>query len=474
MTSVLIRNVAVGRQCSVDVLVGTRTVLEIGRGLAAGPGGQVIDGAGGALIPGLHDHHVHLRAVVAARQSVDVSGVASPAEFDRIVSAAAVRADGGRWVRVIGWHEPAAGPLDRQRLDALAGPVPVRVQHRSGAVWVLNSTALEAVGAAGCDLPRIERDEHGMPTGRLFRLDDWLRDRLGPASAPISFAHGLARYAAECTRLGITGWTDATPDQGQSDIEEFSRLANHGVFAQRLVLMAPAGRTPPGQDWVTLGPVKVLLDDAAPPAVGELADRINSAHRAGSAVAVHCVTAEQLVITVAAFELAGTLDGAAGTDRIEHAGTVPSGYAKRLAGLGLAVVTQPGFIGARGDTYRREVPPVEQDWLYPAASLLRIGVAVAAGTDAPFGPMDPWQCMASAINRLTPDGAVLGRAERVPASRALQMFLAVPHNVRKTRIVAPRQPADLCLLHAPLREALASPSASTVHATIIGGNVHYN
>jgi predicted amidohydrolase YtcJ len=492
--TLLIKNVAVGGQPGLDVRVGPDTVLAVGPALPRSPGEPVLDGAGGAVIPGLHDHHVHLRAAVAARQSVDVSAAATPAEFDAIVAAAAGRERaGGRWVRVTGWHEHANGALDRYRLDALAGGVAVRVQHRGGAMWVLNSAALQRVGSLGDAPPGAEVDDRGVPTGRLLRMDRWLRDRLAAtggtapaAAAAESFAAGLAAYAAEAARLGVTGYTDATPGRDQADADEFAGLSAGGQLVQRLVLMrapagpaapdgpdgpdAPDGRGAPDQDGphrarVVPGPVKFILDDATLPGVGELAALIGAQHRAGAAVAVHCVTAEQLVVTVAALAQAGPAG-----DRIEHAGVVPPGYPAQLARLGLAVVTQPGFVGARGDDYRRDVEAAEQDWLYPCASLLRAGVPVAAGSDAPFGPADPWACMASAVTRRTAAGQVLGAAERVSARQALRLFLADPQDVRRTRTVAPGQPGDLCVLHAPVDEVLARPAAM-VAATITGGRV---
>ena len=64
----------------------------------------MVDAAGGALLPGLHDHHVHLMAMAAARDSVDVG----------TAGLAALRtAPGDDWVRAVGYHESIAGPLDR-------------------------------------------------------------------------------------------------------------------------------------------------------------------------------------------------------------------------------------------------------------------------------------------------------------------------------------------------------------------------
>ena len=472
--TVLIRSAEVRGQPGLDVRVGPGSVEEIGSRLVRQPGEPVLDAAGGAVIPGLHDHHVHLRALVAARQSLDASVVPDPAGFDRLVSAAASGHTGRRWLRVIGWDENRAGPLHRARLDSLTGSVPARVQHHSGAMWMLNSTALAAVGADTADEAGIERDEYGAPTGGLLRLDTWLRDRL-PPEARESFAGGLKAYASWSVQVGVTGFTDATPDRNQADIDEFCALSESGTIRQRLVLMAPPGLRAPPASRVRLGPRKVILDDAMLPSAGQLASQIAHTHRRGTAVAVHCVTAQQLVVCAAAFEEASALEPAcqipAFADRIEHAAVVPPGYADELARLKIAVVTQPGFITARGDSYLAHVPAPERDWLYPCASLLRAGVTVAASTDAPFGPSDPWACIAAAVTRRTRSGQVLAPAERVAASQALRLFLADPSDLRRTRIVAVGGPADLCVLRAPLTEALTQPSAAMVRAVVSRGQV---
>jgi len=185
-------------------------------------------------------------------------------------------------------------------------------------MWVLNSAALAAISAEAADQPGIERDANGAPTGRLLRLDQWLRDRL-PAATHNDSATGLAAYAAKCASQGITGFTDATPDRDQDDIDSFCALAQSGALRQRMVLMAPHGRRIP--EWcgrVELGPCKVILGDTMLPSVIELAGLIADAHERGSAVAVHCVTAVQLVLCTAAFEEAGPVAELA--DRIEHAG----------------------------------------------------------------------------------------------------------------------------------------------------------
>jgi len=473
--TVLVRNAEVGGRRRADVRVGPERIEDVGPGLTRQPGEEVVDAGGGAVIPGLHDHHLHLRAAVAARRSVDVSRVSDPAGFDQLIAtgAAAAGVTTGRWARAIGWDEHQAGLVDRQRLDVLTGQVPTRVQHRSGAMWVLNSAALHAIGAERCDLDGIERDPDGGATGRLLRMDGWLAGRLasiGAGRGQPPLADGLAEFAASCSKLGITGFTDATPGRDLADAEELAALSEAGVFPQRLVLMTPAGVRIGCAGRVAIGPVKLLLDDDTLPTAQSLAGEIGRAHADGRGAAVHCVTAEQLVVAVAAFEQAGPPP--TGTaDRIEHAGVVPPGYAERLACLGLAVVTQPGFVSQRGDQFALHVPPPERAWLYPCASLLQAGVPVAASSDAPFGPANPWLAIATAVSRRTSSGTVLGEDERMSAAQALRLYLTVAGDVRRVRTITPGEPGEVCVLRAPLRAVLSDPLSAEVAATVIGGEL---
>jgi predicted amidohydrolase YtcJ len=139
--------------------------------------------------PASHDHHLHLFALAAALRSADCGPGAARgrAGLGRALGAAPRDAQG--WVRGVGYHESVAGPLERTALDALRDDAPVRVQHRSGQLWMLNSRAVAALGLEeGGALPSgVERDAAGRPTGRLFGCDAWLRARLG-AEAPPSLA----------------------------------------------------------------------------------------------------------------------------------------------------------------------------------------------------------------------------------------------------------------------------------------------
>lgn len=451
-----------GRRADVRIAGGRIAAVE--PRLQALPDEAVLDLPGAVVLPGLHDHHLHLRSLVAAGRSAAVgpADVAGRDALGRVLRG--TPADRHGWRRAVGYHESVAGELDRSALDALAPAGPLRVQHRSGVVWMLNSAGVEALGLDAVREPGVERDAQGRPTGRLFRMDGWLAGRL-PDDDPVA---DVGRVSAALARLGVTGVTDATPDATGAGVAAIVDAAAAGRLRQRAHVLCPAQvEVAAEHPLVTRGPHKVLLDDDALPGLDDLAGLIRAAHRRGVAVAVHCVTPAQLALTVASFHDAGSAPG----DRIEHGSVVPPGLVASLATLRVTVVTNPGLVHARGDSYLEEVDLRDRPYLYPCASLLDAGVAVAAGTDAPFGPSDPWVAIRAARTRCTAGGAVLGGNEAVSLGLAIGLFTGRAGAPARPRRIAPGEPGDLCVLAGGAVPGPDGPGA--VSATVVAGRVVY-
>lgn len=411
----------------VDVRVVDDRVAELGS-LEPGPADQVVDGRGGALLPGLHDHHIHLLALAASRSSVDVSEDLEPL----------AQASGTGWLRAVGWR----GDGDRHAIDAVVGDRPVRVQHRGGSLWVLSTAAVRELRIDDSAHPGVERDERGDVTGRLWRADDLIAERLGRQDP------GVAALAAELAGFGLTGFTDATPDL---DVPTCELL--HREVPQRLLLLG---------DPHTTGPWKLVLPDHDLPSLDALVEQIHGVRP--RPVAVHCVTRQGLVLLMVALDVAGRRPG----DRVEHGAVIPP---KLVAALP-TVVTQPAFIAARGDDYLHEVDPADLPDLYRYASLLEGGCQVVASSDAPYGPVDPWAVMRAARDRQTPSSTVLGPAEAVSPTVVLDGLLRPLEDLTAAaRQVAPGAFADVVLLHAPLEAVLEDPDAGAVRATWVAGEV---
>ena len=240
----------------------------------------------------------------------------------------------GAWLRGIGYHESVAvtpGLRDARRLVA---DRPLRMQHRSGALWMLNRAAVQAAGvrrrrAGGAAVPP--------------------RPLVAGAGAPVPL--DLADVGRLLATMGVTGVTDATPDLDAGALDLLASASSDGELPQRLLLLgAPLDPTRPYgcSDRIAAGPWKLVLHEDGLDSAAT-ADTVAAAHASGRGVAIHCVTRAEVVVAVDALERAGAIAG----DRLEHASVLPAGFGPRLRELGVAVVTQPNFIAERGDAYAR-------------------------------------------------------------------------------------------------------------------------
>jgi predicted amidohydrolase YtcJ len=447
------------------VVVEHGQVVEVGPDIDTPRDFEVVTAHGGALLPGLHDHHVHLLGMAAAENSVRV-GPADVKNADELVDAlrnADRELPSGQWLRAVGYHESVAGSLNRAVLDHFVPNRPVRIQDRTGSSWVLNSAAIIELDLEARTIEGAERDNTGRLTGRLYRLDDFLRQRLHE-KAPPPDVETVSRRLASC---GVTGVTDATPYEEPSAFELLAQESRAGRLAQHVMVTGSAalvGCDPP--DPLLRGPVKIVISDHSYPDPESVSDTMRLAHDHDRPVAVHCVTRTALALALAAWDTAGSRAG----DRVEHASVAPPAMRAEMARHRLTVVTQPGFITERGDQYLTDVEPDDRPHLYPLHSLLDEGLAVGLSTDAPYTDADPWRAIASATTRRTAAGATLGEGETIMARQALDRLLSpLSAPGASARRIEPGEPADLCLLHVPLREMLRAPTSDAVRATWLGG-----
>ena len=443
--------------------------VRIERGLVAAigvfephPDERVIDAQGGLLLPGLHDHHIHAAALAASLTSVRCG---PPEVSDVDGFAMALRATpGDGWLRGTAYHESVAGMLDAVALDRIIADRPVRVQHRSGRMWFLNSRALDVLLADHAAPPGLER-EGGRFTGRLFDEDAWMKRALG--SRPPS----LAAVGAILARAGVTGLTDMSPANDAVMARHFAAQGADGSLPQRVLL---AGRMDLAEADMTglvrLGPAKLHLHEAELPDFDEAVAFMQAAHVQGRGVAVHCATEVELVFTLAAFDTAGVQPG----DRIEHASIAPDTAVAEIARLGLAVCSQPHFVAERGDIYRADVEPELQPLLYRLAAFRDVGVTLAGGSDAPFGGPNPWTSMAAAVSRRTRDGALIGEAEALTPEEALDLYLRAPEALDRRRRVTVGAPADLCLIDRPWARAREGLAEVQVRAAWVEGRMIFD
>ncbi|WP_036517974.1 amidohydrolase family protein [Nevskia soli] len=465
----LIRRAEINFSVVVDLRVANGRVAAIAPQLLAQDHETVIEANGAALVPGLRDHHLHLASLAASRSSLRCGPpqVHTAAQLAALLGA---QGEGCGWVRGIGYHESVAGEIDRDWIDCHLSNRPVRIQHRGGRLWVLNSLALQVLGVDEAGADPLERIG-GRLSGRLYDNDRWLRQRLGRERP------NLAGVSLHLASRGVTGLTDASPNNGPEEVRWLRQAQQRGELLQELLVMGDAslddfGMEPAASDTVAsslrIGPRKFHLHEAHLPDYEQVCAGIRQARQAARNVAFHCVTRAELVYTLGALREAGVSAG----DRIEHASVTPPELLEEIRELGLTVVSQPGFVAERGDSYLEAVEADDQPWLYRLRAFVDAGVPLAGSSDAPFAEAEPWQAMQAAVTRRSAAGRSVGAAEALSPEQALALFTSpldtpgqAPGRVEVGAV------ADLCLLDAGWKSVRLDLAAARPRLTLRGGQV---
>ena len=469
---------------------------------------QVIDCQGMTLLPGFNDAHCHLPGLARRLQDLDCSpkaissaGAPSIRELQVLVRRWAAARPIGSWVRGHGYDalRMAEGRHPtRQELDAASPERPVWLEHRSGHAAVLNSLALASAGIhrETPDPPGgvIQRDEAtGEPTGVLFEMRSYLRQRLGNLRSPREFEEGMQAAGQLLASYGITSAQDAGADNGMDRWRSFRQLQFNNALSCRITMFAGAGRLDElagermafgsGDLRLRVGHAKIVLTLTAGrlhPSASELAALVSGAHRQGFPVAIHCI--EEETIAAATEALAANRHPAL-TDRIEHCAEGTPHLVDAVRMCGAAVVTNPGFLYQNGAAYRDNVEARLLPHLYPAGALHRAGVAVAFGSDAPVTDPNPWPAIYSAVTRRDSTGGLVGcdgvESQALTVEEALRMYTVAAAQVEGAAAakgsIARGKLADMVLVNAnPLTVSEERLPHIAAVATIIGGVVAWS
>jgi predicted amidohydrolase YtcJ len=150
--------------------------------------------------------------------------------------------------------------------------------------------------------------------------------------------------------------------------------------------------------------------------------------------------------------------------------------ARRLQQQGIYVSTQPGFVYYSGDRYLEQVPVDQLPWLYPLRTLEEAGVPVAASSDSPVVPANPFAGLYAAATRRSEGHQAVGLHQAVAVERALRMYTrgsaATVFQEGMLGRIAPGALADMTLL--PENPTAVPPEMLlelSVQLTIVDGQV---
>lgn len=441
---------------------------------------KLVDCQGLTLLPGFIDAHCHLLALARTLHDLDFrpKNARSISALQELVRKAARRVAAGEWVRGHGYDDTSLSDKrhpTRWDLDQVAPDHPVRLDHRSGHATVLNSLGLQLAGIHLETLDPVDgvierTKETGEPTGVLFEMASFLRQRLGNTRGKTDLEVGVRAASRRLLGYGVTSVQDAGADNGLQRWDTFQQLQSSSALTPRVTMLVGAQCLgefiEEGMLWgdgshhLRLGHVKVMLTlttGALTPHQEGLDKLVQLAHRTGFPVAVHCI--EQEAVRAAAKVLGkhpfSKTDptNLIPKDRMEHCAEGPPDLVDLIRHSGAAVVTQPGFIYWNGPNYRASVAEELQPHLYPAGALHRAGVAVAFGSDAPVIDPNPWPGIHSAATRLTHDGRPVcneSANQAIDLDSALHLYTLAGAGVEGTATdkgsITPGKLADLVLV----------------------------
>ncbi|MCD0481153.1 amidohydrolase [Streptacidiphilus sp. ASG 303] len=417
---------------------------------------RVVDLAGALVTPAFVDAHVHATATGLALTGLDLTGCPSLAEalarLERHVrqerSRGRLAAGGGGDGVVVGhgWDEtgwPENRAPTREELDTAADGAAVYLS-RTDVHSAVASTALRAradrsgalSGLAGHhpDGP-LTRDAHhavrrtaldGISAGQ--RRDAQQAALSRAASLGIGSVHecggpdisseedftGLLALAAEGGGPRVFGYWGELGAVGTA-----RRLGAVGAGGDLFVDGAIGSRT------ACLHAPYADADDAGAPGstgaayltAAEVADHVAACTEAGLQAGFHAIGDAALAAVLDGVRAAAGRLGAgrvrALRHRVEHAELLDDAAVAAFAEFGLVASVQPAFDAAWGGEdgmYARRLGAERARALNPFAQLLRAGVPLAFGSDAPVTPLDPWGTVRAAAFHRNPAHRVSVRA----------------------------------------------------------------
>lgn len=480
------------------------------------PGVPEVALPGGAVVAGFHDAHAHLGSVARALVSLNLRDVASLEEALTRLRSFATAHPGESWI-VGGRYDSntwSTGIPTRHDLDRVCPDRPVALASLDGhSVW-LNTAGLRAAGIDRHTLNPpggdIAREADGSEPAGVVResVADSVRE-LSERDTDTQLPDLLVQTQEQLLALGITHVTDLDEDvvgQAFTTLHRENRLrvrVHKGIPHSDLdAAIAEGLRTGEGDDWLTVGPVKLFSDGAlgshsahmgqgfsdAPGNHGievlpfeELSALVRRANEAGIAVATHAIGDRANHLVLDAYEANAALTRTrALRNRIEHAQHIDPSDLHRFTTLRVIASLQPTHCTT---DYRLLSRRIGGRTLanYAWRSLLDRGASIAFGSDAPIEPLDPMFGIHAAVTRQDRTGQPqegfephegLSVLEALSAYSAGAAYAAgLEDNVGR---IAHGQYADFVSLSEDPTEVPANALAHiSVAATVVNGEVAY-
>ncbi|RBP06027.1 hypothetical protein DET59_103156 [Rossellomorea aquimaris] len=488
-----------------------------------GPSTETWDVGNRLVTAGFHDFHLHLFLGAMFEGFCQLTFGYSEDATAKMVAEYAMDHPNDEWVLGFGWHHvrwPGQATPSRHSLDQYIPHRPVVLLNEEAHSAWLNTAALQKLGIHR-DTPeppfgRIEKDEHGEPTGFLyetavqyvieaFSFDENVKARLMNGMLAKTSSYGITSVS---DMLPLPGYTLGDPAFYRT-FEEKGELTTRIHFLDVLDGNLERGIRFRGKyqsDKLQFSGLKQFLDGVPLTYTGFLLqpyfDRpsetggtiydphvyqewIDEADREGFRIRLHACGDAAVRLGLDLYEHAGSVNGMRDSRHtIEHIEVCDPSDFHRFEKLGVIASIQPEHLTSGSmDThaYLDRLGPDRARFTWPIGSLQNHRTSIAFGTDFPIVDLNPMLGLYRAVTRKHEDGTPHGGwnpDEKIPMAHALMHYTKSPAygNFREHDLgtIEVGKKADLVVLDRNLFEAEAEEMLETgVWMTMMDGNVVY-
>lgn len=423
--------------------VGSRAEITAAAGDA-----QVVDLAGGTVVPGFNDSHLHLLNFAYSRTKINLYGTSSIAEIIEKSKAwlAEHRPAPGSWVSAAGWNHYSfqeGRMLNREDLDKISTEHPMIFTRVCEHTVVVNSKALELIGIDDStpdpDSGEIERDGNGHATGVLKETARYLAYTKVPDKSVAEIKEMLLDAMDYVSKLGITSvqtddFETFSSKNWRAVIQAYQELEKEGkmkvrVYEQCLLpqidrfkeFMAAGYKTGVGSDLFRIGPLKLLTDGSIGPRTAflnepysddpgnrgiavftqdELDELVCTAQANGMQVVCHGIGDGAMEMILHAFERAQREHPVPDArNGIIHVQITTRSIMERMKKGDFVAYGEPVCVGADMHCVEDRVGKERMKEAYAYRTLNDMGVKVPLSSDCPVDSVNPIDSAYIAVNR---------------------------------------------------------------------------
>ncbi|HQR33697.1 MAG TPA: amidohydrolase [Blastocatellia bacterium] len=488
---------------------------------------NVRDLKGATVVPGMADAHYHFSGVGFREMNLNLEGTVSLDDFLAKVKARVDKAKPGEWITGRGWIEtfwkPQAFPT-RWDLDKIAPANPVFLTRADGHGAVVNSVALQLAKIdKNTESPfggEIMQDkQRGEPNGMLLDRAQALVSRNIPSATKAEFEQALLLADKRSTSLGWTQVQDAGVGWDQIELVKklygeqklkirlYEAIRGPGADAQRLLREGAQIGLYDGK--LTIRTIKVSIDGALGSKGAALLDNyadhdtngfltfkeeqvvpmLEEALKKTIQVETHAIGDRANRTILDWYETAFNdvpmilrMDRNPPRWRIEHAQILSPADIPRFAKLGVIPSMQPSH--AIGDLHfaPSRLGMKRLEGAYAWQTLIKSGVVIAGGSDAPVERGEPMIEFYAAVARKDQKG-FSGEGwhpeEKVTREQALKMFTTwaayAAFEEKQRGTIEPNKWADLTILSADIMQIPEAEILKTKCVmTVIGGEIVFD